>query len=223
MAVKKLVKIWDDENLLTDNIDFLLQKTKKVQFPLNQHSKQIITDLIDTFQATPCAGIAANQIRYDRSIFIGLKNIDDEDRAQRLEEMESSLDEDEENQENEEKDNFEIYINPEILRVKEDSTQEEEEGCLSIPNLQLEVKRFDKIMVRYFTQEGRSIKKPINKFMSKLFQHELDHLNGELMLNNLQNISGIAIAQHLPAEKIKKLDMLLVEYIEKYDKHIIKR
>ena len=83
---------------------------------------------------------------------------------------------------NEYADNYEIYINPQIDKTKNSSIQEEIEGCLSIPSISLRIKRFDKIKVRYYNQDGKAIKKTLRGFMSKLFQHEVDHLNGRLMM-----------------------------------------
>ena len=47
MAVREIVKIWDGENLITENIDFLHKKTKPVEFPISGETKTIINDLID--------------------------------------------------------------------------------------------------------------------------------------------------------------------------------
>ena len=44
--------------------------------------------------------------------------------------------------------------------------------------------RFDKIKVRYFNGDGKKVKKPLSGFISILFQHELDHLDGKLMFEN---------------------------------------
>ncbi len=38
--------------------------------------------------------------------------------------------------------------------------------------------------MKYFNEEGKKIKKPLKEFMSRLFQHELDHLDGKLMVEN---------------------------------------
>ena len=72
MAIKNqdLVKVWDEKKLIENNIQFLKQPTKKVDFPISEHIESIIQDLIDTYKATPCAGIAANQIGYNKSKFI---------------------------------------------------------------------------------------------------------------------------------------------------------
>ena len=73
-----LVKVWSDGVLIRKNIDFLRNPTKRVTFPISVQIKNIIEDLIDTYRAIPCAGIAANQLGFDKKIFIGMK--DDKER-----------------------------------------------------------------------------------------------------------------------------------------------
>ena len=132
---------------------------------------------MDTYKAVSCAGIAANQLGFNKSIFVGMKhdrdkNISDNP-SQNIDEVVSNSD------------NCEIYINPQIDKVDKKSTQFGEEGCLSIPGLTLKIERYDNIKVRYYNMDGKAIKKPLNGFISRLFQHELDHLNGNLMFENL--------------------------------------
>ena len=184
MAVKKIVRVWEKGKLLPENISFLGQKTKNVFFPLTANSKSIIDDLIDSYQKITCAGIAANQIGYDKSIFIGLADYNETIDEEELEKKESRSEEIRPDEVNEYADNYEIYINPQIDAVDNKSIQEEIEGCLSIPSISLRIQRFDKIKVRYYNQDGKAIKKSLKGFMSKLFQHELDHLNGKLMIQN---------------------------------------
>tara|TARA_Y100001970_G_C13866924_1_gene667017 strand:- start:133 stop:762 length:630 start_codon:yes stop_codon:yes gene_type:complete len=181
MAAKKIVKVWDNGEILNENIEFLQKKTKNVFFPLTDNTKNIIKDLIDTYQKIPCAGIAANQIGYDKSIFIGLKNYSEEIDSEEIEEKESNYNENDLDV-NEYADNYEIYINPQIDKIDKDSIQEEVEGCLSIPFLSLRIERYNKIKVRYYNEQGKAVKRTLSDFMSKLFQHELDHLNGQLMM-----------------------------------------
>ena len=183
MTIKKIVKVWDNSELISDNISFLGMKTKNVFFPLTESSNKIIEDLIDTYQKIPCAGVAANQIGYDKSIFIGLAKLDENVDVDELEKKEANSNK-EPLDKNEYADNYEIYINPQIDKTDSRSTQEEIEGCLSIPSISLRIKRFNKIKVRYYSQRGKAIKKTLKGFMSKLFQHELDHLNGKLMVQH---------------------------------------
>ena len=186
MAIKKLVEVWDGENLIPDNINFLKKETKEVRSPFSDEINQILTDLLDTYKTIPCAGIAANQIGYDKKIFIGLKH----------DEYEEGNDEDKKKiiKGNPNSDNFEFYINPRIDYYSKKSIQEGEEGCLSIPEIRLVTERYDKIKVRYFNRDGKKIKKPLSGFMSRVFQHELDHLDGKLMVENnkIKNVYRIS-------------------------------
>ena len=107
-------------------------------------------------------------------------------------------------------DNFEFYINPQIDQTYKKSIQEEEEGCLSIPEIRLVTERYDKIKVRYFNRDGKKIKKPLSGFMSRVFQHELDHLDGKLMvennkIKNVYRISENENIQTLYSNLVKKL------------------
>ena len=188
MAIKNIVKIWDGENLSEENVKFLKLKTKKVTFPASDFIKTIIQDLINTYQEISCAGIAANQIGYDYQIFIGMKTIEDEEEAEEIEKKEAELSS---ASRNPYADNYEIYINPQIDKVDSQSIQLDEEGCLSIPGLMVGRERYDKIKIRYYDVNGAVHKCTFSGFLSKLFQHELDHLNGELMIDNLDKIENL--------------------------------
>jgi len=210
VAVREIVKIWNEEGIIEENIKFLNQKTRPVKFPLSKDSEQIIQDLEDSYKATPCAGIAANQIGYNQSIFIGMKRCDDEDEGKQVERMESESGK-YSNMKNEFSENREVYINPKIYKTKEDSTQEDTEGCLSVPNLTVEMLRYDKIKVRYRSVDGGVIKKPLKGFVSKLFQHELNHLDGTIMLNLINHISEYTPLSNNPI-KNKQLKSFLDDY-----------
>ena len=188
MTIKNIVKIWDGENLSEENVKFLKLKTKKVTFPASDFIKNIIEDLIDTYKEISCAGIAANQIGYDYQIFIGMKTIEDENEAEEIEKKEAELSS---ASGNPYADNYEIYINPQIDKVDSQSIQLDEEGCLSIPGLMVGRERYDKIKIRYYDVNGKVHKCTFSGFLSKLFQHELDHLNGELMIDNLEKIENL--------------------------------
>ena len=174
MAVKKLVEVWDGKSINTDNIKFLKLKTKEVTMPFSPKIKEILVDLLDTYKSIPCAGVAANQIGYDKKMFIGLKHDNYKEETEANKKVIG----------NPNADNYEFYINPTIEHSSKKSLQEGEEGCLSIPEIRLVAERYDKIKVKYFNEEGKKVKKPLKEFMSRLFQHELDHLDGKLMVEN---------------------------------------
>ncbi len=203
MAIKKLVEVWDGKKLIEKNISFLKQKTKEVRLPLSEKNKKILKDLQDTYNVTPCAGIAANQIGYDKRIFIGLKHDDYNDEDDDKKESKNTIG-------NPNNDNYEFYINPQIDHSSKKSIQEGEEGCLSIPEIRLVAERFNKIKIRYYNEKGEKTKKPLSGFLSRLFQHELDHLNGVLMIENSKIKKVYQISEN---KNIQKLYVDLVNKI----------
>ena len=117
-----------------------------------------------------------------------MKEIKTEDEAEEIEKKEAELSS---ASGNPYADNYEIYINPQIDLTNNKSTKIDEEGCLSIPGLMVERKRFDEIKVRYYDANGKKKKKRLSGFLSKLFQHELDHLNGMLMIDGQEKIENL--------------------------------
>jgi peptide deformylase len=184
MAIKKLIEVWDGENLLENNINYLKKTTKEVHLPISSTNQIILDDLLDTYKTIPCAGIAANQIGYSKRIFIGMKEDEPDTEDQYRELRKDNSKQDKQTSGNPNADNFEFYINPQIDQTYKKSIQEEEEGCLSIPEIRLIAERYNKIKVRYYNTKGEKIQKTLKGFLSRLFQHELDHLNGQLMVEN---------------------------------------
>jgi peptide deformylase len=68
-------------------------------------------------------------------------------------------------------------INPELLEGDNNNTIGQE-GCLSFPNLWLNVKRHNIIQVKYYTATGEEVVREFSGLISRVFQHERDHLDG---------------------------------------------
>ena len=73
-------------------------------------------------------------------------------------------------------------INPVI--VESDGEFVYSEGCLSIPDLYAEILRPNRVLVRGISLDGNEIEFEVDEFMGRLFQHEIDHLNGILMFED---------------------------------------
>lgn len=213
MAIKKLVEVWDGKNIIEKNIQFLKQKTKEIHLPINDANRNILTDLLDTYKKIPCAGIAANQIGYDKRIFIGMKKDEPDSEEQYKELRKDELRAEKKESGNPNADNYEFYINPQIDQTYKKSIQEEEEGCLSIPEIRLVAERYDKIKVRYYDINGKKNKKTLKGFLSRLFQHELDHLDGKLMVENSKIKKVYRISDN---ENINSLYSNLVDKLTKF-------
>lgn len=74
-------------------------------------------------------------------------------------------------------------INPQI--VESDGEWVYSEGCLSIPDLYVEILRPNQVLVRGLDLDGNEIELEVDELMGRMFQHEIDHLNGVLMFDRM--------------------------------------
>ena len=77
-------------------------------------------------------------------------------------------------------------INPEIL--ESDGEFVYTEGCLSIPELYVEILRPNTVLVKGWTVDGEEVQIEADEFMGRMFQHEIDHLNGVLFIDHLSKL-----------------------------------
>jgi peptide deformylase len=75
-------------------------------------------------------------------------------------------------------------VNPEIVWMSEE-TEEAEEGCLSIPGTYYPVTRALAVKVRAHDITGRDVERDAEGFLARIFQHEIDHLDGILFIDRL--------------------------------------
>ncbi len=81
-------------------------------------------------------------------------------------------------------------INPEIIS-KSEETVKGWEGCLSIPGIRGLVPRAKTVRARYTTRDGKTEEKEFRDFVARVFQHELDHLDGVLFLDRVESTHDI--------------------------------
>lgn len=77
-------------------------------------------------------------------------------------------------------------INPEIIWHSE-NMEKGWEGCLSVPQIRGNVPRYTSIKVRYFTEQNQLIETQFDGFLARIFQHELDHLDGKLFIDRVES------------------------------------
>ena len=80
-------------------------------------------------------------------------------------------------------DDPQVIFNPEI--VDSDGEWVYEEGCLSIPGLYVELARPKTVLVRGIDLDGNPVEREADELEARMFQHELDHLNGVLMFDRM--------------------------------------
>ncbi|KAF1772397.1 hypothetical protein PC129_g4464 [Phytophthora cactorum] len=133
--------------------------------------RRLLEDLDKEVRDEAGVGIAAPQLAHNLRMFLMLKNMpENEDDLGNLE--------------------YQAVLNPEIVAMS-NSTKRDFEGCLSVPGYQGIVKRFEEIRVQYQDAEGRKIQETLTDFPARVFQHELDHLNGVMYLDRLESGSLI--------------------------------
>ena len=80
---------------------------------------------------------------------------------------------------------FEFFINPEIVS-KDDTLVAGGEGCLSVPEIYDDVERSQRITLRYYDSSFTPHEEGIEGFTAVIFQHEIDHLDGNLFIDYLK-------------------------------------
>ena len=86
-------------------------------------------------------------------------------------------------------------INPEILH--REGKQSAQEGCLSIPDVQVDVERAMRIIVEGLDRDGKHVKLTLDGLDARAMQHEVDHLNGILIIDYLSFVKRQLIKKQL--------------------------
>ena len=79
-----------------------------------------------------------------------------------------------------------LLINPEILEAE--GTETGDEGCLSFPGISATINRAAKIFLKNFDINGKEIRKEIDGFLARVIQHEIDHLEGTLIIDRVSSL-----------------------------------
>lgn len=98
---------------------------------------------------------------------------------------------------------FYAVFNPEIIK-KSENTVNLEEGCLSIPDTFGLVERPEKITLIGFDPTGKKLKIKAWGLLARVFQHELDHLNGVLFVDKAKDLHAMPTSERLK-EREKRL------------------
>ena len=100
----------------------------------------------------------------------------------------------------ENKDDQILLINPEILEVEGSETGDE--GCLSFPGISLTVNRGARIFLKNFDINGKEIRQEIDGFLARVIQHEIDHLDGTLIIDRVSSLKRQFVKKEI--KRLKK-------------------
>jgi peptide deformylase len=138
--------------------DPVLKQAAKDVTDIDGRLSRTVDEMLASMYAAPGIGLAATQVGINKRFFV--YDLGDETGPQ-------------------------VLINP----VIEESSGEwvYEEGCLSIPGIYLEIVRPKIVHVRGLDLDGNEVQIEADELMARLFQHEIDHLDGRLMLEQLDD------------------------------------
>jgi peptide deformylase len=145
--------------------EVLRQQAETVE-TFDQDLKLLVDDMIETMRIAPGVGLAAPQIGISKRIIVI--------------EFGDEYDETVPNQ-------LYVLINPEITK-KSNASLTGIEGCLSVPGLVGEVERSSAVTVVGQDLEGKKVKFRAQGWLARIFQHEIDHINGVLYTDRAENI-----------------------------------
>lgn len=143
--------------------DPILRQTALPVETVDEETRRLIDDMLETMYAAPGVGLAAPQIGISRRLFV----MDPSPKEGEPEPI--------------------AIINPEILEFGEELLAGEE-GCLSIPEIFAEVERPASVRLRYVDRAGHVQEKLLEGRPAIIVQHELDHLNGTLFIDHLSKL-----------------------------------
>jgi len=84
-------------------------------------------------------------------------------------------------------------INPELFELE--GREEGQEGCLSLPEVYVQVPRATRLRVRALNEKGETVEFEAHDFLARVIQHEFDHLNGTIMLDRVDILTRHAKMQ----------------------------
>jgi len=139
--------------------DKVLRKVAKPVIEIDNELTTLLDNMVETMHSQKGVGLAAPQVGISkRIIIVDPSGGEDESMIMRV-------------------------INPEI--ISEDGEQLGEEGCLSVPGEYESVRRAEKITLKALDENGKEYTMEAEGFLARIFQHEIDHLDGKLFIDRI--------------------------------------
>lgn len=148
---------------------------RRVSRPLKKvdaELRKIVAQMFELMYAHEGVGLAANQVDLPFRMFVANS---EGDPAKRDAEF--------------------VFINPVLRKGK--GSEEDNEGCLSIPDIRAPVVRNETIEVEAYDLDGNMIRADAKGLMARILQHETDHLDGKLFIDRLSPTEFAAVKDKL--------------------------
>lgn len=143
--------------------DPVLRKISEPVERVDAETLRLMDDMLETMYAAPGVGLAAIQVGVPRRVVVIDTSKDDEPKAPLC------------------------LINPQLVALGS-TTRPYEEGCLSIPEVTVEIERPATVTVSYIDREGKQQELAADGLLATALQHEIDHLDGHLIIDFLSRL-----------------------------------
>jgi peptide deformylase len=157
-------------------LDPMLREVSTPVEDVNDDIRKLAEDMLETMYEAPGVGLAAIQVAIPKRLIV-LDVASDEEDSQPL-----------------------VMINPEIVELS-DTLRTHEEGCLSIPDVLVEIDRPAEVEVQYIDKDGQHQSLQAAGLLATALQHEIDHLDGKLIVDYLSRLK-----RNMVVRKFKKLN-----------------
>lgn len=155
--------------------DPILRKKSKPVEHVDDDLRRLMDDMLETMYEAPGIGLAAIQVGIDRRVLLIDLQTDKVKAPQ-------------------------FFVNPEIVWESEE-LRVYNEGCLSVPEQYVEIERPNRIRARWLDYYGKSCEAEMEGLMATCLQHEIDHLNGVLLVDYLSRLKRNMIIRRLKKAK----------------------
>ncbi len=156
--------------IITPNNPVLRQKARRVRtFDSGLHT--LLDDMVETLHHAAGVGLAAPQVEVSQRVII-VRLPDDPDSREEFGEQAGVL--------------YEV-VNPEIIRASRERV-DGIEACLSIPGYYGRVERHESVIVKGLDRQGQEVRIRARDWLARVFQHEIDHLDGILYIDRASEI-----------------------------------
>ena len=179
MMKLRILTIWEEEG------EILRRPAQRVR-TFDNRLHQVLENMVETMREGRGVGLAAPQVGLDQRIFV----IEYPEDTERPEETMQRYE----------------MINPEIVKAK--GSEIAQEGCLSLPGLAADVDRATYVLVKAQDRHGKSQRIKAYDWLARIFQHEIDHLGGVLMIDRTEQVYKVVEQEDGEVELVPLEDVI---------------
>lgn len=163
--------------------DKILKKKGRKVTHIDNSTIELIRNMFDTMRNANGIGLAANQVGSDKSIFvIDVSVLEDYKNTKPM-----------------------ALINPEIVWFSDEKITLEE-GCLSIPDIRVELERPKKIRIKYQDSDLKTHEIEADELLARVMQHEYDHLVGILFTDRIDDSTKKRLKKSISKIRSRKIE-----------------